>query len=57
MKETLLRLLRVPPEPSPPDGSPESIRIFRAGRNYYRWRLLVTLRINWRTSVNIIWHV
>jgi len=36
-----LRLLRVPPEPTAPDGSPESIRIFRAGRNYYRWRLVV----------------
>jgi membrane protein YdbS with pleckstrin-like domain len=37
----LLRLLRVPAEPDAPDGSPESIRIFRAGRNYYRWRLIV----------------
>jgi len=36
----LLSLLRVPPEPHPPDGTPESIRIFRAGKNYYRWRLL-----------------
>jgi membrane protein YdbS with pleckstrin-like domain len=39
-KAVLLRLLRVPAEPKPPDGSPESIRVFRAGRNYYRWRLL-----------------
>lgn len=39
MNSLLLRLLRVPPEPAPPDGSPESIRIFRAGRNYYRWRV------------------
>lgn len=41
MSSLLLRLLRVPPEPVPPDGSPESIRIFRAGRNYYRWRVAV----------------
>ena len=41
MTAYLLRLLRVPPEPQAPDGSPESIRIFRAGRNYYRWRLMV----------------
>ena len=41
MTAYLLRLLRVPPEPQAPDGSPESILIFRAGRNYYRWRLLV----------------
>ena len=41
MTAYLLGLLRVPPEPQAPDGSPESIRIFRAGRNYYRWRLMV----------------
>jgi membrane protein YdbS with pleckstrin-like domain len=41
MTAHLLRLLRVPPEPEAPDGSPESIRIFRAGRTYYRWRLIV----------------
>jgi membrane protein YdbS with pleckstrin-like domain len=40
MNALLLRLLRVPHEPHPPDGSPESIRIFRAGRNYLRWRVL-----------------
>lgn len=41
MTAYLLRLLRVPPEPQAPDGSPESIRVFRAGRNYYRWRMIV----------------
>ena len=40
-KAVLLRLLRVPAEPKPPEGSPESIRVFRAGRNYYRWRMLI----------------
>ena len=35
----LLRLLRVPAEPEPPAGAPESIRVFRAGPNYLRLRL------------------
>ena len=39
MSGFLLGLLHVPPEPEAPDGSPESIRIFRAGRNYLRWRI------------------
>src|SRR3954471_9512496 len=37
----LLGVLKVPEAPSPPDGSPESIRVFRAGRNYYVWLLIV----------------
>lgn len=40
MSRLLLQWLRVPHEPAPPEGSPDSIRIFRAARNYYRWRLL-----------------
>ena len=39
VKRLLLRVLRVPPEPHPPSGSPESIRTFRASRNYYRYKL------------------
>ncbi len=35
----LLRVLRVPPQPEPPAGAPESVRIFRAGRNYFRLRI------------------
>ena len=35
--------LRVPPYPQPPAGSPDSIQVFHAGRNYYLWRLLVWL--------------
>ncbi|HEY7335199.1 MAG TPA: PH domain-containing protein [Bryobacteraceae bacterium] len=31
--------MRTPAEPQPPDGSAGSARVFRAGRNYYRWRL------------------
>ena len=39
MRALLLRLLLVPPEPEPPAGSPESIRIFRASPNFYYWNL------------------
>lgn len=34
-----LRVLRVPPEPSPPQGAPGSLRVFRAGRNFWRLSL------------------
>ncbi len=40
IKTLLLRLLRVPAEPTPPAGAPESISIFRASRNYYLLNLL-----------------
>jgi hypothetical protein len=33
--------LCVPPYPEPPEGSPESIQVFHAGRNYYTLCLLV----------------
>ena len=33
-------VLRVPPYPEPPEGSPESIQVFRAGRKYYTLCLL-----------------
>src|SRR5262249_7626624 len=33
-------VLFVPPYPEPPEGSPESIQVFRAGRNYYTLCLL-----------------
>ena len=36
----ILSVLKVPHEPEPPLGAPESIRVFRAGRNYYKLRLL-----------------
>ena len=35
----LLRWLKVPPEPHPPFGDPASLRVFRAGKNYYRLRM------------------
>lgn len=37
MRELVLKLLKVPPDPVPPAGSHESVRVFRAGRNYYRF--------------------
>ncbi|MBK8857144.1 MAG: PH domain-containing protein [Opitutaceae bacterium] len=40
LRQFLLRFLRVPPEPQPPIGAPGSIMVFRAGRNYFKLRLL-----------------
>lgn len=40
VRNPLLRLMRVPPEPETPQGSPESIKVFRAGRNFYLWSLV-----------------
>ena len=37
----LLDVLKVPEAPQPPDGSPDSIRVFRAGRNYYLRSIIV----------------
>lgn len=39
LRHRLLRFLRVPAEPQPPFGAPGSVRMFRAGRNYYKLRL------------------
>jgi len=39
LQNWLLTILKVPPEPQPPAGSPGSVRVFRAGRNYFRLRL------------------
>jgi hypothetical protein len=40
IEQLRLGWLRVPPEPAPPEGAPGSLLLFRAGRNYRRWRLL-----------------
>lgn len=40
LRNLLLRLLRVPPEPEPPFGEPSSIRVFRASRKLYQLRLI-----------------
>lgn len=44
LRSSVLRLMRVPPDPDPPAGAPGSLRVFRAGRNLYyvglvRWGL------------------
>jgi len=35
LKALVLRILRIPAEPTPPAGSPESVRTFRASRKFY----------------------
>ncbi|MEO5925346.1 MAG: PH domain-containing protein [Bryobacteraceae bacterium] len=40
LRSVILSITMVPPEPHPPEGSAASVRIFRAGRNYYRLRIL-----------------
>jgi membrane protein YdbS with pleckstrin-like domain len=39
LRRRVLALLKVPPEPHPPMGDPASLRVFRAGRNYFKLRL------------------
>ena len=41
IKALVLRIARLPAEPHVPDGSAESTRVFRAGRNYLRWSIIV----------------
>jgi len=40
LKHVVLRLLKVPPEPHLPSGDPGTARVFRAGVNYWRLKLL-----------------
>ncbi len=39
LRTRVLAALKVPHEPEPPLGAPESVRVFRAGLNFYRLRL------------------
>src|SRR5215471_7012287 len=41
LERRLLSALKVPEAPEPPDGSPDSIRVFRAGRQYYLWLVIM----------------
>jgi uncharacterized membrane protein YdbT with pleckstrin-like domain len=43
MRDFLLRMLRVPPQPDPPPGDPQRLHTFRAGRGYYRYRMMMWL--------------
>lgn len=45
LTEFVLRWLRVPPRPQPPHGDPASLRVFRAGDNFLRLRL-----VRWGTT-------
>lgn len=40
LRQLLLDLLRVPSEPQPPPGSPESLRVFRASPRFFQYSLL-----------------
>lgn len=40
IKRCALAILKAPPEPRPPFGDPGSLRVFNAGRNYLRLKLL-----------------
>ena len=40
IRRQVLHFMRVPHDPEPPVGAPGSIRVFRAGRNYYKLRLI-----------------
>ena len=42
LRDRLLRVLRVPPEPTPPPGD-QRVRVFRAAPNYFRYRLTTWL--------------
>lgn len=46
IKHCVLSAVRVPSEPSAPEGSPDSVRVFRAGENFYRWQILKWLLVN-----------
>ncbi len=39
IRTRVLQILRVPPQPHPPAGDPASLRVFRAGKNFYFLRL------------------
>ncbi|MBM3845282.1 MAG: hypothetical protein FJ405_03215 [Verrucomicrobia bacterium] len=40
-KALCLQLLRIPPEPQPPSGTPGSVKVFRASSNYYWLQVLI----------------
>ncbi len=41
LKQALVEVLRVPAEPTPPAGSPDSLRVFRASPKWLRLRLVL----------------
>lgn len=40
-KDVVLRLVRVPAAPHVPEGADDSVCVFKPGRNYYTWRVIL----------------
>ncbi len=57
LRPTFLRWLRVPHDPEPPLGAPGSVRIFRAGANYYYVKLAAWLAAQAGAVVGILFSV
>ena len=41
LERVLAQTFKTPPEPDPPTGSANSLRVFRASKSYFRYRLLI----------------
>jgi membrane protein YdbS with pleckstrin-like domain len=54
LRKALVPLLRLPLEPTAPFGAPNSVRTFRAGRNFYKLRLVVWLVGQAATLIGIV---
>jgi hypothetical protein len=58
MYETLRRwtlaVLKAPPEPQPPIGDPASLRVFRAGKNYFRLRIAGWLAVEFAALAGLL---
>lgn len=57
IRPRVVRLLRVPHDPEPPLGAPGSIRVFRAGRNFYYVRLARWLLAQVGAAIGILFSV
>lgn len=53
-RAALVPLLRLPLQPTPPFGAPNSVRSFRAGRNFYKLKLALWLFGQAATLVGIV---
>ncbi|HEX2099838.1 MAG TPA: hypothetical protein VHF69_04190, partial [Candidatus Synoicihabitans sp.] len=54
LRELVLFLARVPAAPQPPEGAPNSLRVFRAARNQFRLRLLGWAVAQTFTAIGIV---
>ena len=43
LKRIVMKVLKVPPEPEAPEGDSDSLKVFRASKDYYRYRFYVWL--------------